>query len=162
MPSGKTHDKINISFLIIFSALLLLIGFDSLTYSMFYVVGYLFGTFLCGPDLDIKSNMYKRWKYLKFIWWPYRKAFPHRSIWTHGFLIGDVIRMVYLLLWLSPFLIIISQMNGIGFFDMLIHFSNENQFELNFFAIGLVMSSTAHIFADILVSDWKKLIYKRK
>ena len=48
-----------------------------------------------GPDLDIYSVQFKRWGYFKFIWLPYQKYLRHRSFFSHGFIIGTVIRSLY-------------------------------------------------------------------
>ncbi len=37
------------------------------------------------------------------MWKPYQKAIKHRSIWSHGPLIGTIGRILYLGLWLSLF-----------------------------------------------------------
>lgn len=99
MPSGKTHDTINLMSLPVFIILFTWMGYSSMVYSFIFAFGYLFGTFLCGPDLDTVSNLYKRWGLFRFIWIPYRKVFPHRSLLTHGLIIGDVIRIFYLMGW---------------------------------------------------------------
>jgi len=71
VPSGKTHDKINI--VVLFLILLSLFSFlersilpfpDSYLESrriVLFSLAYLFGTFYLSPDLDIKSTPYRRW-----------------------------------------------------------------------------------------------------
>jgi uncharacterized metal-binding protein len=55
----------------------------------------LFGGLMFGPDLDIQSRQYTRWGPLRFLWWPYKVAFRHRSRWSHGIVFGTFIRVVY-------------------------------------------------------------------
>lgn len=54
-----------------------------------------------GPDLDLHSFHYKRWGKLRCLWRPYQQAIKHRSIWSHGPIIGTLGRVLYLSLWLS-------------------------------------------------------------
>lgn len=49
-----------------------------------------------GPDLDIYSRPYQRWGFLRFIWLPYQKSLRHRSLLSHGPIIGTTLRVVYL------------------------------------------------------------------
>lgn len=108
MPSGKTHDKINTAFLFPFLIGMAFVGFISLKLALFFTFGYLFGTFLLGPDLDTKSSSYNRWGIFRFIWKPYRKIFIHRSIFTHLPIIGDVIRILYFGCWVLLLVILPS------------------------------------------------------
>jgi uncharacterized metal-binding protein len=55
----------------------------------------LFGGLMFGPDLDIQSRQYTRWGPLRFIWWPYKVVFRHRSRWSHGIVFGTLIRVAY-------------------------------------------------------------------
>jgi uncharacterized metal-binding protein len=61
-----------------------------------------------GPDLDIYSRQFQRWGWLRWIWLPYRKTLHHRSLWSHGFIVGTTLRVVYLMLW-------IGILSGVGF-----------------------------------------------
>ena len=36
---------------------------------------------------------------LGFLWWPYRRLIPHRSLWSHGPLLGTTLRLAWLLTW---------------------------------------------------------------
>ena len=51
------------------------------------------------PDLDTRSNALRRWGPLGFIWWPYRLLIPHRSLWSHGPVLGMGARLGVLLTW---------------------------------------------------------------
>ena len=61
--------------------------------------GFLFGGLWLSPDLDTRSNALHRWGPLGGIWWPYRRLIPHRSIWSHGPLLGTAVRLLVLLGW---------------------------------------------------------------
>lgn len=99
MPSGKTHEMINITIL---TALLAGLYYLSTmqgtsmitayldTYTILaFCVSYLFATFFLSPDLDTKSKPYKRWKMLRILWWPYRVIFKHRGF-SHNLVLGPL------------------------------------------------------------------------
>jgi uncharacterized metal-binding protein len=54
-----------------------------------------FGGLMFGPDLDTVSRQYSRWFFLRFLWFPYRSFFKHRSRFSHGLIFGALIRVVY-------------------------------------------------------------------
>jgi uncharacterized metal-binding protein len=96
MPSGKTHDALT---------LILAAPAFGVTYavtlevwiSIVLTVGFLFGGLMFGPDLDTVSKQNSRWSVLRFVWFPYRTFFKHRSRWSHGLVFGTLIRVVYLM-----------------------------------------------------------------
>ena len=55
----------------------------------------LFGGLMFGPDLDIQSRQYTRWGIFRFLWFPYKFVFRHRSRWSHGIIFGTLIRVLY-------------------------------------------------------------------
>lgn len=99
MPSGRTHDRITwgCAPVVLAGSLALWQRADvTLAASVAFVVA---GT-MFGPDLDIHSIQVKRWGPLRGIWRPYQRAMKHRSFWSHGFGVGTVVRLLYLLVWL--------------------------------------------------------------
>ena len=82
----------------------------SLVLSVAATAAMLFGGLMFGPDLDIQSRQYTRWGVFRFLWFPYKVAFRHRSRWSHGIIFGTLIRVVYfaavltLLGWLAVYL----------------------------------------------------------
>ena len=95
MPSGKTHDKISILFLPILLILFYFMGLSQIAI-IILSISYLFSSFMFNGDLDLHSNPYNRWLFLKWIWKPYQYMFHHRSIFTHGLIIGTIIRLIYI------------------------------------------------------------------
>ncbi|HEX8353930.1 MAG TPA: metal-binding protein [Pyrinomonadaceae bacterium] len=94
MPSGKTHDMVTLVLAPpTFAAAWGLTG--SLLLSAVATGAMLFGGLMFGPDLDIQSRQYTRWGPLRFLWFPYKVAFRHRSRWSHGIVFGTLIRVVY-------------------------------------------------------------------
>lgn len=99
VPSGRTHNRINIiALFIILLSLFSLLKKPVLPFPSSYMenrriiifsLAYLFGTFFLSPDLDVKSGPYNRWGVFKIIWLPYQ-FFGHRGILHHPVL-GPVI-----------------------------------------------------------------------
>lgn len=97
MPSGKTHDKIAfISVIPIY-----FVGVNLLNYpfklAIIYCVSCFLSQVILSPDLDIKSVQHKRWGILKWLWFPYRVIFKHRSKYSHGIFTGSFFRIIYLI-----------------------------------------------------------------
>jgi uncharacterized metal-binding protein len=116
MPSGRTHDRATIIFSPIIIGGVLFSNLD-IQNSIVLITLYFFSSFMFNGDLDIISRPYNRWSVLKFIWKPYQKLFEHRSIWTHGVIIGTIVRIIYLLILLSP-LIYFTNFNIIAEMDL--------------------------------------------
>ena len=96
MPSGRTHDRITWFSLPIIAA----IGYVLIRrgdWILWFSGAYLFSGLMFGPDLDIYSIQYKRWGVIRWIWLPYQSCLKHRSVFSHGFLIGTLLRVVYLM-----------------------------------------------------------------
>lgn len=95
MPYGKTHDRITLIVLpiVVLTAYLI---FNSFYLTLILSISYLFSALMFNGDLDTNSKPYNRWFILKMIWIPYQLMFGHRSIFTHGIIIGTVIRIIYI------------------------------------------------------------------
>jgi uncharacterized metal-binding protein len=94
MPNGKTHDLI--TFLI---SIPTFIGVwkltDNLSLATIVTCATIFSGLMFGPDLDTQSVQYTRWGIFRFIWFPYKVVFKHRSMWSHGIIFGTLIRVLY-------------------------------------------------------------------
>ncbi|HLA96064.1 MAG TPA: metal-binding protein [Pyrinomonadaceae bacterium] len=96
MPSGKTHDAITFLLAVpVFAGAYAVTRSTSL--SLIAAVAFLFGGLMFGPDLDTISKQYSRWGIFRFVWFPYKSFFKHRSRWSHGLIFGTLIRVVYFL-----------------------------------------------------------------
>ena len=94
MPSGKTHDAV--TFLLaapVFAAAWRIT--ESVPLASIITAAFLFGGLMFGPDLDTMSKQYTRWSFFRYLWYPYRVFFPHRSRWSHGLIFGTFLRIVY-------------------------------------------------------------------
>lgn len=162
MSNGKTHEKINLSFLAAGIAIVLtVVNKDLFFEGIFVVLGYILGTYLMNPDLDLRSRPFKRWGVFRFLWIPYQ-TFNHRSVWTHGYVISDIIRYAYLSVWYVISLVVLSLFIDISL-DALIEVSSSyfSQYKTWFFSLvfGNILSSTAHTLTDKTSSTMKR-IYK--
>lgn len=97
MPLGKTHDRITWIFYPPFAYIVWDFS-NNVTIVMLYSIAYLFSSFMFSGDLDLVSQQSKRWGLLRWIWIPYRKMFRHRSKFTHGIVLGTIVRILYLFL----------------------------------------------------------------
>lgn len=175
MPSGRTHDSITLWSLPILAG----ITFErtqSSSLTLLVSGSFLFSGLMFGPDLDIRSQQYRRWGFLRWIWLPYRKAMRHRSVWSHGPIVGTVLRIGYLLVW-SGLLAVM----GMGFGAMAVQLlgwttdgrvlaqqwaealtsgigRSLQQSPLEWFcvAVGLELGALSHV-----LSDWAGSAYKR-
>jgi len=110
VSSGKTHDRVNSIFITLLVLVLFFYNLINDVSILYFVLGFMVGTFYLGPDLDLRSNLYYRWGALRFIWHPYQNMLSHRSVWSHFPLISDIIRyiwigMMYSVFFLSPYII---------------------------------------------------------
>ncbi|MCP8967698.1 metal-binding protein [Ectobacillus ponti] len=158
MPSGKTHTRLNL-------AALPVLGFVLITYKVTdwslllpSAAGFLLGTYLLNPDLDTVSAAYRNWGPLRFIWYPYRSMLPHRSFLTHTILLGDMIRVVYAAIALSPLLYLLNCTVLGG--QLPVWVQTHRPFLAAGFA-GIVAASALHIWADRLNTK-RKRVFRRK
>lgn len=94
MPNGKTHDAI--TFLLAVPTFLgTWQATGSASLAAFATGAFLFGGLMFGPDLDTQSVQYTRWSIFRFLWFPYKVVFAHRSRWSHGLIFGTLIRVIY-------------------------------------------------------------------
>ena len=69
--------------------------------------GYLLGCFLFTPELSYSSkpnlDPLKFWSVFGFLWQFYRTLFKKRSVWSHGYILGAMLQICYLLICLFMF-----------------------------------------------------------
>ncbi|MGD1921443.1 MAG: metal-binding protein [Pleurocapsa sp.] len=171
MPSGTTHDRIT---------LWTLPWVSSITYgithngdlTLLLSGGFLFSGLMFGHDLDICSIQFKRWGWLRVIWKPYQKLFRHRSLFSHGPILGTCIRILYLLFfiaWIAIFAVGLAQL-FFGFtwnwrdfvenqFHLLVHYRYR---ETATFFLGLELGAMSHSISDLISSNYKKRLKKKQ
>lgn len=170
MPSGRTHDRITLWTLPLVVAAA---GRLTLDWRLTGVVaaGFLLGGLALGPDLDIHSVQYKRWGWFRWIWLPYRGSMRHRSRWSHGPIIGTVVRVLYLGVWLGlGGLLVLELLNGLGQTQMtwgevgagLGRSFRQYGWEWLALLVGLELGALSHYSSDWLVSSVKREARKYK
>lgn len=102
MPSGRLHDRITLWFLPLVAGSTFGLTKSS-DFTLLTTGGFLFSGLMFGPDLDIHSRHFIRWGWLRLLWIPYQKTIRHRSVWSHGLIVGTVFRLLYLSLWIALF-----------------------------------------------------------
>ncbi|MBD1907995.1 metal-binding protein [Funiculus sociatus GB2-A5] len=163
MPSGATHDRITLWCLpMVAGATLGLTRSSNLT--LIVSGGFLFSGLMFGPDLDLNSRPYKRWGWLRWIWIPYQKSLRHRSVFSHGLIIGTTLRSLYLFFWLFLLALLIAAIvqlvwgrawNWQVVADVVLQSSQYPSEWMALFA-GLELGAMSHSF-----SDWGGSAYKR-
>ena len=94
MPNGKTHDALTFLLVAPVAAISYVLTTD-VSITVVVTSAFVFGGLMFGPDLDTVSCQYSRWFFLRFLWFPYRSFFKHRSRFSHGLIFGALIRVVY-------------------------------------------------------------------
>lgn len=140
MPDGRTHDIITFAVTPVVAGVSYYLTKDIKTTSII-VSAYLFASLMFNGDLDVDSRPYNRWWLLKMIWIPYQLMFNHRSIFTHGLIIGTVIRILYIST--IPLIILLLKHQTNMILDIDVHLAS-----LVF--IGLESGSAVHTISDKL------------
>ncbi|WP_020063344.1 metal-binding protein [Bacillus sp. 123MFChir2] len=159
MPSGKTHTKINLVSLPIVLFMLASYGLTNFDFLLTFAIGFIVGTYFLTPDLDIHSAAYRKWGLLRIFWYPYQTMMPHRSPLTHTIIIGDLIRLLYMLLVFSPFLYVLNKTLLEG---ELLEIAKEHEVEIITFVLGVIAASTLHIIADGVNTRRKKMMHRKR
>lgn len=157
MPKGKTHDKI---ILLLIPYVITTIYYFSLrlklenVFSLILIgtLSFVFGGLYLSPDLDTNSSIIKRWKFLGFIWIPYKKVIKHRSVLSHGIFIGTLIRMLYVFVIINIVVLLFFKMSFNTYQKHLISFYNYYKIYINEIFIMIELSALAHIFPDTFLS----------
>ena len=96
MPNVRTHDLITTaSGITLFPVTWLAAPGHSITVALTISGAHLLAGLLFSPDLDIFAVNYRRWGPFRVLWWPYAKAIPHRSLLSHGLIIGPLLQLAY-------------------------------------------------------------------
>jgi uncharacterized metal-binding protein len=142
MPNGKTHDIITVVATPVIAVASYYLTKNLLTTGI--ILGcYLFASFMFNGDLDTNSAPYNRWWVFKMIWIPYQLMFHHRSVFTHGLVIGTIVRIAYLAI--IP-LVILYFKHDIGIIKSI------NMHMAFLVLIGLEAGAAIHTIADYTIT----------
>ena len=146
MASGHHHDSATI---LLGLPLGLAIGvlWGTLT-GVIAAAGFLFGGLWLSPDLDTRSNALKRWGPLGGLWWPYRLLIPHRSVWSHGPLLGTATRLLLLLSWCLLISSLIPALNPNALLSVLETTIQSHPAQTAALLLGLEASVWLHLLQD--------------
>jgi uncharacterized metal-binding protein len=95
MPNGHTHDAVT-WFLVTPVALASWALTQDLPGTVVLSGAFVFAGLMFSGDLDLPSAQYRRWGRMRWIWKPYQWVVPHRSLLSHGILLGPLGRLLYL------------------------------------------------------------------
>ncbi|WP_199249278.1 metal-binding protein [[Phormidium] sp. ETS-05] len=177
MPSGRTHDRITLWSLPVVTGATIAITRNS-QHALLVASGFLFGGLMFGPDLDIYSRQFQRWGWFRWLWVPYQKCLRHRSFWSHGPIIGTVVRVLYLTAWCilfailagAVYLLVTGQWHSAttpetGFLTKLLTGDETSRgknpvsvSDAIALFVGLELGALSHSLSDYLVSSWKRKI----
>lgn len=163
MPSGRTHDRITLWGLPFVTGVTFGLTHSS-NLTLLVSGAFLFSGLMFGPDLDIHSVQYKRWGCLRWLWIPYQKTLRHRSLLSHGLIIGTTLRLLYLAIWLGIIGIfalgIVALVWNVGWsWQVLAQLAKRStQYSTEWIALylGLELGAMSHS-----VSDWGSSTYKK-
>jgi len=154
MPSGKTHLRIEAGLLPVWTGIGLVCGVRGWIGSAeiaAFVSAYLFSMLLLSPDLDLaKSDSYRRWGPLRWLWAPYAAAFKHRRI-SHHPLFGPISRIAYVGLIGLTALCLYAFLTDDGTPRLVLPLSLVVAV-----LIGLYLPNLTHIAADGIQSLWSR------
>lgn len=113
---GYQHTAVNTTCTLLGCGALTLLGYPQTAAAL--AAGLAFGTLLVTPDLDLRLNDARRnWGPLRFIWAPYAALSKHRGM-SHTYLAGPAIRLLYLALWVTPVLWLLSRVQPFSLPDV--------------------------------------------
>ena len=158
MPSGRTHLRIEGLLLAAWTVIAVLCarhGWVGTAEIGGFVVSYLFSMLLLSPDLDLaKSDSYRRWGPLRWLWTPYAVAFRHRRV-SHHPLFGPITRIAYVGILALAGLAIYAAARRRPVPQLVL------PVKLVFAVlIGLYLPNLTHIVADGLQSVWVRLRFR--
>lgn len=169
MPNGKVHDRLTVAGAVVAAPAWWYLTPAPLdpTVCLTLVAATLFSGTMLSPDLDLNSSIYHRWGPLRYIWWPYQKAIPHRSRFSHSFILAPLLRVAYFLaaIWLLLRLgtwvavqFVPFDRNGLSreAGDLLVTLCRTHPHHFAMALLGLFLGSAIHVTADFIWTGIKR------
>ena len=169
MPSGEVHDRITIVGAAVAAPVWWFVTArpPDWTAGATLIGATLFSGLMLSPDLDLDSSIYRRWGPLRFLWWPYKKAIPHRSRLSHSFILAPLLRLAYFLFltwalfrvgtWVASLAVPINRnqlsQQYAGAVGGLWHAHPQHVY---MFLTGLFLGTALHVGADVIVTGVKQ------
>jgi uncharacterized metal-binding protein len=151
MPDDRGHNKLNVIFII--GAAPIAIYYFGVV-ALAGIAAFMFAGTAFNPDLDLESDPYNHWWFLKWYWYLYQYLIPHRGWISHSPIIGTLVRLIYLSPVVAVILsaLVITELTSI---EKITEWYVVNKKFLISAAAGLEASSLLHIIAD-KISTWFK------
>ena len=164
MPLGRTHDRITWWTTPAVGGVVLGLGGEVLT-ALSVTGAYLFSGLMFGGDLDIHSVQYRRWGPLRWIWLPYRRLVTHRSLLSHGPILGTLGRLIYLGVIGTLFAVlalIVGRALGVEvawerYWQQVWRWLSDRWLVVAWTLVGLELGAMSHSISDVVGSAWKRL-----
>ena len=160
MPNGNAHDGITLVTGAALGAAAWALSADvGVTASL--VGAHVISGIMFSPDLDLAAGSYDRWGPLRFAWLPYAWVIPHRSILSHGLVIGPVLRLIYITVILGiPLWLLVAERIDPATWEtgrtLLRAYAQAYRLEVMIGLVGFVTGGAAHTIADVLSSAAKR------
>ena len=156
MAAGRDHDRATVLAAFPFAVLIGLTLGPKVAVSA--ALAFWFGGLWLSPDLDTHCRALQRWGPLQLIWWPYRRLIPHRSIWSHGPLLGTFTRLLLLSGWIALALVLIPGMSLIDALTTIEPWCRSNTVQILGALLGLEASCWLHLIldGDPLPTEWQR------
>ena len=146
LATGRRHDQsIRILSLPLGIAVGLALGWAA---GLIAAASFWAGGLWLSPDLDTRSNALRRWGALGFLWWPYRLLIPHRSLWSHGPVLGTTARLGVLLTWCLIVTLAVPTLSPAMLLAALQKLMHQHPQELIALLVGLEGSAWIHLILD--------------
>jgi uncharacterized metal-binding protein len=170
MPNAQTHDAITLVTGVSGTAVAWNLGlsdFDVVNASVL-LGSYVVSGFLFSPDLDLHSRPYTRWRWLRWIWRPYRRLAGHHRSWiSHSLIWGPLIRILYFVsvmillslgvLFLLSLLIPVDPTGSVKqVITEILNWISLNPVIVGYALAGFFLGSASHVIADIIVTRFKR------
>ena len=156
MASGRDHDRATCLSCLPFGLLLgVVLGHWC---GLIGAVAFFVGGLWLSPDLDTRSNALRRWGPLAFLWGPYRRLLRHRSVWSHGPLLGTIGRLSLLTAWLWCLLAVIPGADWKTYWSNAIQWFTAQPQQAVAMLVGLEASVWLHLIldGDPLPVEWNR------
>jgi len=158
MPSGRTHLRIEVVLLAVWAGAAALCadrGWVGTAEIAGFIAAYLFSMLLLSPDLDLaKSDSYRRWGPLRWLWMPYAAAFRHRRV-SHHPLFGPLTRIAYVWILTLTALLVYAFVSRSATPSLVVPIDLVLAV-----LIGLYLPNLTHILVDGLQSAWVRLRWR--
>ncbi|WP_392350044.1 metal-binding protein [Parasynechococcus sp.] len=156
MAAGRDHDRATVVVALPL-ALVLSVGLGAI-HGLSTALAFLIGGLWLSPDLDTHCRALNRWGVLQWIWWPYRRLIPHRSLWSHGPILGTVTRLLLLSAWVALTLAVLPGVSLSEALGVLLLWCQRNPSLVLAVLVGLDASCWLHLIldGDPLPAEWHR------